>query len=197
MGSQAERCSLSSSFPLLPSHGVQLPGSRLNGKYQQTVSSQILGQVLALAAISTPGHSNAMLLRSGATPALTTTTHAGTETTVSSRSTSGTAALVCATCPATGRLRTTATWVMTATTAGLETIARTGNLVDVPQCQALAVLTMVHHLALVSHALNLMSRRVTPLRCIATLVMTRRDAGTATTVSTRRTSGTVATECAV
>merc|ERR1712233_269011 len=81
-GSQAERCSLSSSFPLLPSHGVQLPGSRLNGKYQQTVSSQILGQVLALAAISTPGHMNAMLLRSGATPALTTTTHAGTETTV-------------------------------------------------------------------------------------------------------------------
>ena len=105
------------------------------------------------------------------------------------------------------------------------------------QFQALAVLTMVHHLALVSHALNLMSRclkkwkihsgaislnlcvsflaclqstysrwliifasncfydmtfeccfslrRVTPLRCIATLVMTRRDAGTATTVSTR------------
>merc|ERR1712130_825701 len=69
---------------------------------------------------------------------------------------------------------------MTATTAGLETIAWTGNLVDVPQCQALAVLTMVHHLALVSHALNLMSRLVTLLRCIAMLVMTRRDAGTAT-----------------
>merc|ERR1712018_969867 len=109
MGSQAERCSLSSFFPLLPSHGDQLPGSRLNGKYQQTVSSQILGQVLALAAISTPGHRNAMLLRSGATLATTTTTHAGTET-MFSRSTSGTAALVCATCPATGRLRTTATW---------------------------------------------------------------------------------------
>merc|ERR1711936_966570 len=123
MGSQAERCSLSSFFPLLPSHGVRLPGFRLNGKYQQTVSSQILGQVLALAAILTPGHRNAMLLRSGVTLATTTTTHAGTETTVSSRSTSGTAALVCATCPATGTLRTTATWVMTATTAGLETIA--------------------------------------------------------------------------
>merc|ERR1711936_805227 len=67
--------------------------------YQQTVSSQILGQVLALAAISTPGHRNAMLLRSGATLVITTTTHAGTETTVSSRSTSGTAALVCAICP--------------------------------------------------------------------------------------------------
>merc|ERR1711881_71927 len=127
MGSQAERCSLSLSFPLLPSHGVQLQGSHLKGKCQQTastVSSQILGLVLALAAaILTPGHRNAMLLRSGATLATTTTTHAGTETTVFSRSTSGTAALVCATCPATGKLRTTATWVMTATTAGLETIA--------------------------------------------------------------------------
>merc|ERR1711983_673357 len=125
MGSQAERCSLSSSFPLLPSHGVQLPGSRLSGKYQQTVSSQILGQVLALAAISTPGHRNAMLLRSGATLATTTTTHAGTETTVSSRSTSGTGALVCATCPAIGTLRTAATWALIRTGAGWATGART------------------------------------------------------------------------
>merc|ERR1711963_1358202 len=97
----AERCSPSSSFLQLPLHGVQLPGSRLSGKFQQTVSSHPLALVRALEAANTsPIPRNATLLRSGATPAPTTA--AGTETTASHRSTSGMAALVCAMCLVTG-----------------------------------------------------------------------------------------------
>merc|ERR1712020_109567 len=173
MGNQAERCLLFSSSPLLPSPGVQLQGSRLNANFPQTVRP-LWTMVLALeAAISTPGSRNATRLRSGATPATTTTTHAGTETTVSSRSATGTGALVFATNLATGKPRTSATWVWTQTTAGWATIVRTRALVD-----ALP-------LALDPAALKLTPRSATARRSIATLVWTPRGVGTATTVSTR------------
>merc|ERR1712172_435193 len=54
--------------------------------------------------------------------------HAGTETTVSSRSVTGMAALVFAMSLATGTLRTSATWEWTATTAGWATTAWTRRL---------------------------------------------------------------------
>merc|ERR1712181_176795 len=128
--SQAEeRCLLFSSFPLLSAPGDQLLGSHLNVSFLQTVSSPALALALE-AANSTPGFRNVTLLRSGATLDTTTTTSAGTETTVSSRSATGTAALVFATSHATGILRTSATWAWTATTAGWATTAWTRRLVD-------------------------------------------------------------------
>merc|ERR1719234_1176564 len=135
-----------------------------------------------------------MPLRSGATLGTTTTTSAGTETTVSSRSATGTAALVFAMSLATGTLRTSATWAWTLTTAGWATTAWTRRLVDALSCQDLAAWTTAatitaatpsQALAPAPHALMLTPRIATPLRSIATLVWTQRDAGTATTASTR------------
>merc|ERR1711971_519443 len=195
--SQAEdqRCLLFSFFPLLPAPGAQLLGSHLNVSFLQTVSSPALA-LAPEAANSTPGSRNVTQLRSGATLATTTTTSAGTETTVSSRSVTGMAALVFATCLATGTLRTSATWEWTATTAGWATTAWTRRLVDALPCQDLAAWTMAvaawttaatpsQALALAPHALMLTLRIVTLPRSIATLAWTQRDAGTATTASTR------------
>merc|ERR1711971_348304 len=141
--SQAEdqRCLLFSFFPLLPAPGAQLLGSHLNVSFLQTVSSPALALALE-AANSTPGSRNATLLRSGATLATTTTTNAGTETTASSRSVIGMDAPVFATSLATGTLRTSATWVWTATTAGWATTAWTRRPVDALPCQVLAAWTM-------------------------------------------------------
>merc|ERR1712212_152565 len=184
MGNQAERCLLFSSSPLLPSPGVQLQGSRLNANFPQTVRP-LRTMALALeAAILTPGSRNATRLRSGATPATTTTTHAGTETTVSSRSATGTGALVFATNLATGKPRTSATWVWTQTTAGWATIVRTRALVGA-LLLLLAALTTALLLALDPAALKLTPRSATAPRSIATLVWTPMGVGMATTVSAR------------
>merc|ERR1719234_2077545 len=135
-----------------------------------------------------------MRLRSGATLATTTTTSAGTETTVSSRSVTGMAALVFAMSPATGTLRTSATWEWTATTAGWATTAWTRRLVDALPCQDLvawttAATTMAATpslaLALAPLALMLTPRIATLPRSIVMLAWTQRDAGMATTASTR------------
>merc|ERR1711971_122621 len=193
--SQAEdqRCLLFSFFPLLPLHGAQLLGSRLNVSFLQTVSSPALA-LAPEAANSTPGSRNVTQLRSGVTLATTTTTSAGTETTVSSRSVTGTDAPVFATSLATGTLRTSATWEWTATTAGWATTAWTRRLVDALPCQDLAAWTMAATtmaatpslaLAPAPLALMLTPRIATPPRSIATLAWTQRDAGTATTASTR------------
>merc|ERR1712172_43693 len=193
--SQAEdqRCLLFSFFPLLPAPGAQLLGSHLNVSFLQTVSSPALA-LAPEAANSTPGSRNVMPLRSGATLATTTTTNAGTETTVSSRSVIGTDAPVFATSLATGTLRTSATWEWTATTAGWATTAWTRRLVDALPCQDLAAWTMAATtmaatpslaLAPAPLALMLTPRIATPPRSIATLAWTQRDAGTATTASTR------------
>merc|ERR1712172_175395 len=193
--SQAEdqRCLLFSFFPLLPAPGAQLLGSHLNVSFLQTVSSPALAPALE-AANSTHGSRNVTLLRSGATLDTTTTTNAGTETTVSSRSVTGMAALVFAMSLATGTLRTSATWEWTATTAGWATTAWTRRLVDALPCQDLAAWTMAATtmaatpslaLAPAPLALMLTPRIATPPRSIATLAWTQRDAGTATTASTR------------
>merc|ERR1711971_1539355 len=193
--SQAEdqRCLLFSFFPLLPAPGAQLLGSHLNVCFLQTVSSPALA-LAPEAANSTPGSRNVMPLRSGATLATTTTTNAGTETTVSSRSVIGTDAPVFATSLATGTLRTSATWEWTATTADWATTAWTRRLVDALPCQDLAAWTMAATttaetpslaLAPAPLALMLTPRIATPPRSIATLAWTQRDAGTATTASTR------------
>merc|ERR1712088_619507 len=139
MGSPAERCSLFSSFPLLPLLGNQLPGSRLTGNFLQTGKPQL--DLDLEAATLTPGSRNVTRLRSGATLATTTTTNAGTETTASSRLVTGMDALVFATSLATGTLRTTATWEWTPTTAGWATTAWTRALVDALH-QDLAAWTM-------------------------------------------------------
>merc|ERR1712242_341165 len=198
MGSQAEeRCLLFSSFPLLPLLGAQLLGSRLNVNFLQTVKPLALALALE-AAISTPGPRNVTRLRSRATLASTTTTNAGTETTASSRSATGTAAPVFATSLATGTLRTTATWEWTPTTAGWATTAWTRVLVDalVDLAAWTTAATPGPALALAPLALTLTPRSATLLKSIATLVWTQRAAGMATTASTRLTSGMVATECA-
>merc|ERR1712172_393925 len=193
--SQAEdqRCLLFSFFPLLPAPGAQLLGSHLNVSFLQTVSSPALAPALE-AANSTHGSRNVTLLRSGATLDTTTTTNAGTETTVSSRSVTGMAALVFAMSLATGTLRTSATWEWTATTAGWATTAWTRRLVDALPCQDLAAWTMAATtmaatpslaLAPAPLALMLTPRIATPPRSIATLAWTQRDAGTATTASAR------------
>merc|ERR1712172_341544 len=193
--SQAEdqRCLLFSFFPLLPAPGAQLLGSHLNVSFLQTVSSPALAPALE-AANSTHGSRNVTLLRSGATLDTTTTTNAGTETTVSSRSVTGMAALVFTMSLATGTLRTSATWEWTATTAGWATTAWTRRLVDALPCQDLAAWTMAATtmaatpslaLAPAPLALMLTPRIATPPRSIATLAWTQRDAGTATTASTR------------
>merc|ERR1712083_456349 len=126
-----ERCLLFSSFPLLPLPGAQLLGSHLNVNFLQTVRPLALDLALE-AAISIPGSRNVTRLRFGVTLATTTTTNVGTETTASSRSATGTAALVFATSLATGTLRTTATWVWAPTTVGWATTAWTRALVDAP-----------------------------------------------------------------
>merc|ERR1719234_701213 len=110
------------------------------------------------------------------------------ETTVSSRSVTGMAALVFATCLATGTLRTSATWEWTVTTAGWATTAWTRRLVDALPCQDPAAWTMAATTtaatpslapALAPHALMLTPRIATLPRSIATLAWTQRDAGTA------------------
>merc|ERR1711970_1415181 len=192
MGSQAEeRCLLFSSFPLLPLPGAQLLGSRLNVNFLQTVKPLDLDLALE-AAISTPGPRNVTRLRSGATLASTTTTNAGTETTASSRSATGTDAPVFAICLATGTQRTTATWEWTPTTAGWATTAWTRvlvvALVDLAAWTTAAT-TMAATpglaLALAPLALTLTPRSATLLKSIVTLAWTQRAAGTATTASTR------------
>merc|ERR1712181_166440 len=192
--SQAEeRCLLFSSFPLLSAPGDQLLGSHLNVSFLQTVSSPALA-LAPEAANLTPGFRNVTLLRPGATLSTTTTTSAGTETTVSSRLATGKDAPVFATSLATGTLRTSATWVWTATTAGWATTAWTRRPVDALPCQDLAAWIMAATttaatpslaLALDPHALMLTPRIATLPRSIATLAWTQRDAGTATTASTR------------
>merc|ERR1712212_808670 len=194
MGSPAEeRCLLFSSFPLLPLPGAQLLGSHLNVNFLQTVRPLALDLALE-AAISTPESRNVTRLRSGATLATTTTTNAGTETTASSRSATGTDAPVFAMSLATGTLRTTATWGRTPTTAGWATTAWTRALVDALPWQYLAAwitaatttaATPGLALALAPLALTLTPRSATLPRSIVTLVWTQRAAGTATTASTR------------
>merc|ERR1711876_155127 len=177
MGSQAEeRCLLFSSFPLLPLLGAQLLGSHLNVNFLQTVKPLALALALE-AAISTPGSRNVTRLRSGATLATTTTTNAGTETTASSRSATGTAALVFATSLATGTHRTTATWERTPTTAGWATTAWTRVLVDAlvdlaawTTAATTTAATPGPALALAPLALTLTPRSATLLKSIATLV---------------------------
>merc|ERR1712192_327552 len=191
--SQAEdqKCLLFSFFPLLPLPGAQLLGSHLSVSFPQTGSSPALALALE-AANSTPGSRNATVLRSGATLATTTTTSAGTETTVSSRLATGTAALLFAMSLATGTLRTSATWEWIATTAGWATTAWTRRLVDALPCQDLAAWTMAvaawtmvawttaathsQALAPAPHALMLTPRIATLPRSIATLAWTQRDA---------------------
>merc|ERR1712212_698023 len=191
MGSPAEeRCLLFSSFPLLPLPGAQLLGSHLNVNFLQTVRPLALDPALE-AAISTPGSRNVTRLRSGATLATTTTT-AGTETTASSRSATGTDALVFAMNLATGTHRTTATWEWTPTTAGWATTAWTRALVDALHQDLAAwttaatttAATLGLALALAPLALTLTPRSATLPRSIATLAWTQRAVGTATTAST-------------
>merc|ERR1711936_1202131 len=85
------------------------------------------------------------------------TTPVGMETTVLTRRAPGTAAPVFATCPATGTLRTTATWVWMTTDAGWATTACPSSLVDVLPLQALAATTAAV-LAVLEHASSLTLR---------------------------------------
>merc|ERR1712203_1292372 len=89
-----------------------------------------------------------------------------------------------ATCPATGTLRSTATWVWTATDAGWATTACPSSLVDVLPLQAPAA-TMAAVLAVLEPASNLTLRSATALRSTVTLDMTLISAGMETTASTR------------
>merc|ERR1739845_188775 len=96
----------------------------------------------------------------------------------------GTAAPEFATCPATGTLRSTATWVWMTTDAGWATTACPLSLVDVLPLQALAATTAAV-LVVLEPASNLTLRNATALRSTATLDMTLTSAGTETTASTR------------
>merc|ERR1712156_642974 len=181
---EAKRCSLSFFFLLLPLPGPPLLGSHLSVKSLSTVKPLGLVRALAPAVILNHGPRSATPLRSGATPDITTTTPAGMETTVLTRRAPGTAAPESATCPATGTLRSTATWAWTVTDAGWATTACPSSLVDVLPLQALAA-TMAAVLVVLEPASNLTLRSATALRSTVMLDMTLSFAGTETTALTR------------
>merc|ERR1712156_669112 len=74
---EAKRCSLFSFFLLLPLPGPPLLGSHLSVKSLSTAKPLGLVLALALVVILNHGPRSATPLRSGATPAITTTTAAG------------------------------------------------------------------------------------------------------------------------